>query len=82
MLTVLPCPAVLLTGASGFLAAHIGQQLLQRGYRVRGTVRSTAKGEYLQKLYESEGLKGFEFVIVEDVEQVRLPLLPVLTSEL
>ncbi len=30
---------VLVTGASGFIASHIVDQLLQRGYRVRGTVR-------------------------------------------
>jgi len=31
---------VLVTGASGFLASHIIKQLLDEGYRVRGTVRS------------------------------------------
>jgi nucleoside-diphosphate-sugar epimerase len=31
---------VLVTGASGYIATHIVQQLLQLGYRVRGTVRS------------------------------------------
>ncbi len=31
---------VLVTGASGYLAAHIVKQLLEQGYRVRGTVRS------------------------------------------
>lgn len=62
---------MLLTGASGFLAAHVGQQLLQRGYRVRGTVRSQEKGQYLVDLYKKDGLdKAFEFVIVEDIEQV------------
>ena len=33
-------PRVLVTGASGFLASHVIQQLLySEGYRVRGTVR-------------------------------------------
>ena len=32
--------AVLVTGASGFVATHVVQQLLQQGYHVRGTVRS------------------------------------------
>ncbi|KAK4049955.1 hypothetical protein OIV83_003779 [Microbotryomycetes sp. JL201] len=59
---------ILLTGASGYLAAHVGRQLLQAGHKVRGTVRSKAKGEYLQKLYADEGLNEFEYVIVEDVE--------------
>ena len=31
---------VLVTGASGFLAANIIKQLLEEGYQVRGTVRS------------------------------------------
>ncbi len=30
---------VCVTGASGFIAAHIVRELLERGYRVRGTVR-------------------------------------------
>ena len=31
---------VLVTGASGFIATHIVKLLLEKGYRVRGTVRS------------------------------------------
>lgn len=33
---------VLVTGASGFIASHIVRELLERGYTVRGTVRSVA----------------------------------------
>lgn len=33
---------VCVTGASGFIAAHLVEQLLERGYRVRGTVRGSA----------------------------------------
>ncbi len=33
-------PLVLVTGASGFLATHMVKQLQEKGYRVRGTVRS------------------------------------------
>ncbi|KAJ8031178.1 Tetraketide alpha-pyrone reductase 1 [Holothuria leucospilota] len=33
-------PEVLVSGSSGYIAAHIVQQLLQAGYQVRGTVRS------------------------------------------
>ena len=46
--------------------------MLQRGYSVRGTVRSKDKGEYLKKLYEKDGLTNFEYVIVEDMEKVKL----------
>ena len=38
------------------------------GYRVRGTVRSTEKGEYLKKLFD--GVGEFEYVIVEDIAKV------------
>ena len=33
---------VVLTGASGFLAKHIGRQLLEEGYAVRATLRDAA----------------------------------------
>lgn len=43
--------------------------VLQKGFRVRGTVRSKEKGEYLKNLYTKSGLGDkFEYVIVEDVE--------------
>lgn len=53
---------VLVTGASGFLAAHIIQQLYAKGYTVIGTVRSDAKGEFLVKQYPE-----FKYEIVKDV---------------
>jgi nucleoside-diphosphate-sugar epimerase len=31
---------ILVTGATGYIACHIIKQLLDKGYRVRGTVRS------------------------------------------
>jgi hypothetical protein len=59
---------VLVSGASGFIAAHLTSHLLMNGYRVRGTVRSNDKGEYLKKLYE--GVGEFEYVIVKDIAEV------------
>jgi nucleoside-diphosphate-sugar epimerase len=61
---------VLVSGASGFIAAWVVKRLLEEGYSVRGTVRSTAKGEYLRDLFKSYGDK-FEYVIVADIAQVR-----------
>lgn len=36
---------VVVTGASGFIAKHVIAELLKRGFAVRGTLRSLAKGE-------------------------------------
>lgn len=53
---------VLVTGASGFIAAHIIKQLFEQGYSVVGTVRSEAKGEFFVKQYPE-----FKYEIVKDV---------------
>lgn len=42
--------AVLVTGASGFVATHIVRLLLQEGYRVRGTLRDMNNELKLQPL--------------------------------
>lgn len=36
---------VLVTGANGFIATHVVQNLLQKGYHVRGVVRSPASAD-------------------------------------
>ncbi|PVI03967.1 putative aldehyde reductase 2 [Periconia macrospinosa] len=38
---------VLVTGANGFLASHIIIQFLERGFRVRGTVRNVEQSQWL-----------------------------------
>ena len=43
---------VLVTGASGFIGLHCVLQLLERGYRVRGTVRSKARGDEVRQAME------------------------------
>lgn len=51
---------VLVTGASGFIATHIVEQLLDAGYSVRGTVRDPEKASrhgYLSALDRSENLE-------------------------
>lgn len=45
--TLPPGSWILITGANGFIASHTALQFLQRGYRVRGTVRSLTKASWL-----------------------------------
>jgi len=45
---------VLVTGISGFIAAHVTERLLAKGYAVRGTVRNKVKGQKIaDKLSEN-----------------------------
>ena len=56
---------VLVTGASGFIGMHCVLQLLEAGYRVRGTVRSRAKDEELRTALASHTDLGDGFETVE-----------------
>lgn len=69
MPTVKPGAKVLVSGASGFIACWIVKTLLDKGYAVRGSVRSEKKGEYLKNLFAEHG-EMFEIVIVEDMAKV------------
>jgi nucleoside-diphosphate-sugar epimerase len=66
---VQPPAKVLVSGANGFIAVWVVQTLLDKGYAVRGTVRSLSKAEHLKKLFENYEEK-FELVIVEDIGKV------------
>ena len=46
---------VLLTGISGFLGSHIALQLLNKGYKVRGSLRNMARSDEVRKALESHG---------------------------
>jgi nucleoside-diphosphate-sugar epimerase len=79
MPAVYPPSKVLVSGANGFVGIWVVRKLLQRGYRVRGTVRSLDKGDDLKKAFEAYKDR-FEIVVVEDITQVsfrrfRVPLL-------
>jgi nucleoside-diphosphate-sugar epimerase len=47
---------VLVTGVNGFLGSHIADQLLNAGFRVRGTVRSIPKAENIRKTLVEKGM--------------------------
>jgi NADPH:quinone reductase-like Zn-dependent oxidoreductase len=65
---------VLVTGANGYIAMHVVDQLLKAGYTVRGTVRSVKKGEHLQATFAAYGDK-LEIVIVDDITRVSVETL-------
>jgi len=44
---------VLVTGASGFIGLHCVLQLLEQGYRVRGTVRTKARADEVREAMEA-----------------------------
>jgi dihydroflavonol-4-reductase len=48
---------VLVTGASGYIAQHCVQQLLERGYRVRATLRSASREAGLRQIF-NPSMKG------------------------
>jgi nucleoside-diphosphate-sugar epimerase len=58
-------PKTLVTGANGFAAAHIIDQLIALGHTVTGSVRSSSKGEQLLATHP-EYTGKFSFVIVSD----------------
>ncbi|KFY97139.1 hypothetical protein V498_02242 [Pseudogymnoascus sp. VKM F-4517 (FW-2822)] len=60
---------ILVTGANGFVASHVTQQFLQRGYKVRGTIRDLEKSAWLvQDAFKSYADRGdFELVVVSDL---------------
>ena len=58
-------PKTLVTGANGFVAAHIIDQLIAEGHQVTGSVRSASKGD--QILATHPEYKGkLTFVVVAD----------------
>jgi dihydroflavonol-4-reductase len=56
---------VLVTGASGFIGLHCVLQLLQQGYRVRGTVRSEARATEVREAMERNVDVGDRLEIIE-----------------
>ena len=58
---------VLLTGGSGFIAAHVLGILLQHGHSVVTTVRSQEKANKIKEAHPSAGKDKLDFSIVEDI---------------
>ncbi|KAF2473121.1 NAD(P)-binding protein [Lindgomyces ingoldianus] len=60
---------VLLTGGSGFIAAHTLDVLLKHGHSVVTTVRSEAKAQKIKAAYPDHGKDKLDFAIVPDIAQ-------------
>ncbi|OAX81997.1 hypothetical protein ACJ72_03657 [Emergomyces africanus] len=59
---------VLVTGANGYIASHVVDQLLQANFRVRGTVRNLTKSFWLNDYVTTKYGRGkFELVEVPDM---------------
>ncbi|KAL8370101.1 hypothetical protein RB595_000461 [Gaeumannomyces hyphopodioides] len=59
---------VLVTGVNGLVGSHIANQLIGRGYRVRGTVRSIDKNAWMVDYFDRKFGKGFfELAQVVDI---------------
>lgn len=60
---------VLVTGGSGFIAAHILEVLLKRGHSVVTTVRSEEKGQKILASHPSVAKEKLDYTIVPDISQ-------------
>ncbi|PFH62484.1 hypothetical protein XA68_13386 [Ophiocordyceps unilateralis] len=59
---------ILVTGVNGYIGSHVAEQLLEHGFRVRGTVRDAYKAEYMRAIFDEKyGKDAFEVRTVEDM---------------
>ncbi len=59
---------VLVTGGSGFVAAHVVESLLKRGHSVVTTVRSKEKGDKILEAHPS-AKESLSYVLVPDMSE-------------
>lgn len=61
---------VLVTGITGYIGSHVADQLLQAGFKVRGTVRNVEKAAGLLRNWESKfGAGQVDLVVVQDISK-------------
>jgi len=63
-----PGATVFVTGINGLIGSYIAEQLLVRGYKVRGAVRNVDKTRWLKEHFDSKfGDENIEVVEVPDM---------------
>ena len=68
---------VLVSGANGYLSMWVVRTLLERGFSVRGTVRTEDKGKVMIEYFKSlEYDDKFEVVVVDDIVKVGTNWMP------
>src|SRR5436190_1427736 len=70
----MPSPSeqtILVTGANSYVASHIIKQALDKGYNVRGTVRSERSTAGVRDKFASYGDK-LDFAVVSDITKPEL----------
>lgn len=68
MTTIKKGDTVLVTGATGYIGAHVVEELLAAGYKVRGVSRTMNKAQFLTTLMEKKFGKGkLDIVEVPDM---------------
>lgn len=66
-------PYVLVTGATGFIGAHVLDDLLARGLKVRVAVRSEAKGQALRQARQQQSDR-MDVVLIDDFKEASATL--------
>jgi nucleoside-diphosphate-sugar epimerase len=63
-----PGATVFVTGVNGLIGSHVVDQLLVRGYSVRGAVRNVEKTAWLKEYFDGKYTDGkFDMVAVPDM---------------
>ena len=71
-----PDKTILVTGANGYIAMWIVKVLLDKGFSVRGAVRSQKKAGILGDYFEGKTYEGrLKCIIIPDIQKVRIGLL-------
>ena len=65
---VQPSATILVTGVNGLIGSHVADELLKRGYNVRGAVRDVENNKWLAECFDGKyKYATFKLVSVSDM---------------